>query len=191
MGPKERERMAEQWLDAAFKRYGEAEPRPGLEGRVLANLRAAADGRRGRRVWWPAVAAIAALLMVAGATFWASHRGEARKEVTANRGPAVFQVHQSKPNSVAGVIVVPAPHEQRKLARRKEAARLKEAVEPKLDQFPSPRPLSKQEEMLARYVRERPQEARLVAQAQAELMKQDLLEFEKRDSPEPVRDSAR
>jgi hypothetical protein len=191
MGPKERERMAEQWLDAVFKRYGEAEPRPGLEGRVLANLRAAADGRRGRRVWWPAVAAGAALLVAAGAIFWGRHPDNARKDVTANRGPAVIQVHPSKPNIVAGRVTVPTAHERRKPAHRKAPSQLREAAEPKLDQFPSPRPLSKQEEMLARYVRERPQEARLVAQAQAELMKQDLLEFEKRDSPEPVRDSAR
>jgi hypothetical protein len=39
--------------------------------------------------------------------------------------------------------------------------------------------LSEQEEILARYVRERPDEARLVAHAQAELLQRDLLEFEK------------
>jgi hypothetical protein len=41
--------------------------------------------------------------------------------------------------------------------------------------------LSEQEEILARYVRERPEEARLVAHAQAELLQRDLLEFEKQN----------
>jgi hypothetical protein len=68
---------------------------------------------------------------------------------------------------------------------------VQEAAEPKLDQFPSPRPLSKQEELLARYAREHPQEANLIAQAQAELEKQDLLEFEKQDARRPARNSAR
>jgi hypothetical protein len=190
MEPKERERMAEQWLDAAFKRHGEAEPQPGLEGRVLVNLRAA-DGQLGKRVWWPAVAVAAALLVAAGVTFWGSYHGQAIKEVTANRDPAVIQVHPSKPNAFAGRAAVPAAHKQRRPARRKAPSRLQEADEPKLDQFPSPRPLSKQEEMLARYVREHPQEARLVAQAQAELLRQDLLEFKKREPPQPARDSAR
>jgi hypothetical protein len=190
MESKEQERLADQWLDRALKRYGEAEPRPGLEGRVLANLRDA-DKRSGRRAWLPAVAVAAALLVAAGVTFWGSYHGEAIKEVTANRGPAVIEVHPSKPNAFAGRAAVPAAHKQRRPARRKAPSRLQEADEPKLDQFPSPRPLSKQEEMLARYVREHPQQARLVAQAQAELLRQDLLEFNKHEPPQPVRGSAR
>ena len=40
MEPENQERLVEQWLDIGLKRYGEAEPRPGLEGRILAGLRA-------------------------------------------------------------------------------------------------------------------------------------------------------
>jgi len=43
---------------------------------------------------------------------------------------------------------------------------------PKLDQFPSPRPLSEQELALARYVNEFPQEAMLIARAQEEYEKE-------------------
>jgi hypothetical protein len=43
---------------------------------------------------------------------------------------------------------------------------------PRLGQFPSQRPLSEQEELLVRYVRESPQEAVLVARAQAEREKE-------------------
>ena len=40
MDPIEREREVERWLDAALTQYAKAEPRAGLEGRVLAGLRA-------------------------------------------------------------------------------------------------------------------------------------------------------
>jgi hypothetical protein len=38
---------------------------------------------------------------------------------------------------------------------------------PRLDQFPSPRPLSDEEKLLVRYVRDFPQDAIMIAQAQA------------------------
>jgi hypothetical protein len=60
------------------------------------------------------------------------------------------------------------------------------AEEPRLEQFPSPRPLSEQEEMLARYVQEETQEAKLVAKAQTEMLKKESLEFENLiNSPAP------
>jgi hypothetical protein len=42
------------------------------------------------------------------------------------------------------------------------------AVQPKLDQFPSPRPLSEQEQILANYVAEYPETAALIAQLRTE-----------------------
>ena len=38
----------DQWLDRALAEYGNAEPRPGLETRTIANLRS----RLARRPWW-------------------------------------------------------------------------------------------------------------------------------------------
>ena len=46
------------------------------------------------------------------------------------------------------------------------------AANPRLDQFPSPRALSEQEKLLVRYVHEFPEEAVLIAQAQAESEKE-------------------
>jgi hypothetical protein len=63
------------------------------------------------------------------------------------------------------------------------------SVEPRLEQFPSPAPLSEQEEMLVRYIRERPHEAALIARAQAELLKQDLQQFAPLLSAGPPPDS--
>jgi hypothetical protein len=79
----------------------------------------------------------------------------------------------------------------RRLDRSRHATALTAADTPRLEQFPSSRPLSPEEEALARYVRVHPQEARLLARAQKELLKRDLAEFENRyDSPQPVADSA-
>jgi hypothetical protein len=48
---------------------------------------------------------------------------------------------------------------------------------PKLDQFPSPHPLSEQEELLQRYVAENPERAVLVARARMEVQERDLEEM--------------
>ena len=66
MGPKDHERIAYEWLDTALKQYGETEPPTGLEGRLLATLRAESERVPPRRNWWPALAAVAAMVIVAG-----------------------------------------------------------------------------------------------------------------------------
>jgi hypothetical protein len=53
---------------------------------------------------------------------------------------------------------------------------------PKLDQFPSPQPLSEQEKILAAYVAKYPEDALLLAQARAEALRRDALEDSERDS---------
>ncbi|MGB7331500.1 MAG: hypothetical protein WBD25_08940, partial [Terriglobales bacterium] len=50
------------------------------------------------------------------------------------------------------------------------------ATQPKLDQFPSPQPLSEQERMLASYVAKYPETAALVAQARAEALQKEMEE---------------
>lgn len=71
----ERDRKLDQWLDEALSQYSAAEPRLGLEQRVLANVAAEEKARSSRRGWWrwmPAFAAIAAVLvvMVAVRPYW-------------------------------------------------------------------------------------------------------------------------
>ncbi len=62
MEPGDRERVVNERLDAALKRYGESEPRPGLESRILATLRTEhlPESRWG---WRPALAGLAVLLL--------------------------------------------------------------------------------------------------------------------------------
>ena len=51
----------DRWLDLALRERANAEPRAGLEDRVLARL--ATEPPR-TIIWWPAVAAVAVLLVV-------------------------------------------------------------------------------------------------------------------------------
>ena len=46
------------------------------------------------------------------------------------------------------------------------------------EQFPSPQPLSEQEELLARYIERFPHEAVLMARAQTQLMKEEMSDRE-------------
>jgi hypothetical protein len=50
------------------------------------------------------------------------------------------------------------------------------ASAPKLDQFPSPQPLSEQEKILAHYVTNYPQHAALIAQARTDELRRDSIE---------------
>ena len=80
--------------------------------------------------------------------------------------------------------------------RRAHAAAVAEA-HPKLDQFPSPQPLSEQEKILVSYVEDYPDYAVLVARLRTEALRRDELEEMKAafpsggwatDSDEPNKD---
>jgi len=193
MEPNDREDLAEKLLDAGLQHYSTVEPRDGLEGRVLANLRPE-HGRLGRRVsLWVSLAAMAVVGVVA-ATIFLVRRPAAEPQIVAKHavagviaGEAITDPAELKPDSVRRRShIFPGGIRQ---AMASAVAPTDNG--PKLEQFPSPRPLSEQEEMLARYVRERPQEARLVARAQAELLQQDSLEFTKQNSSPEMPDSMR
>src|SRR5437016_5169817 len=51
------------WLDTALGARANAEPRPGLEDRVLTRL--AAEPERTKLAWWPAMTAVAAVFVIA------------------------------------------------------------------------------------------------------------------------------
>jgi len=165
-------------LDAALAKYAAVEPRAGLEERVLANLRAERAQVSDRGRWrWSAVAAIAAVVVIALALAWrsakpshpevANHHSSTRqgsrepqKQLVSNGGN-----NRSRPQT---------PDAARKRIRR--ASPLVVAAAPKLDQFPSPQPLSEQEKILANYVAEYPEHAVLLARARTEALRRDQLE---------------
>ncbi len=157
-------------LDAALEKYAAAEPREGLEGRVLANLRAERT-RVPDRAWWGVMAALAAIVIVTVTFAWRS--GKPSHPVVANRPPITTpNLEHSRPRVASGAGQNDAhPHASSQATGRAPHRVRREviaAVNPKLDQFPSRQPLSVQELALARYVSEFPQEATLIARAQEE-----------------------
>ncbi|SRR6266567_6296091 len=161
----------DQWLDAALQESGNAEPRMGLDGRILANLAAEKAGMTAwRRRWWAfgVVAAMAVVVVVLWSGSGSSYRKSARK--LANNTPSAAQKTSrgnAPPEIERSVEATVQPRTRQHPAKTVEAAKAQ-----RLSQFPSPRPLSEQEQLLARYVRESPGEAVMVAQAQAERQKE-------------------
>jgi hypothetical protein len=95
-------------LDNALKQYGAAEPRAGLEDRVLARIQAEAQAE-GRQVrtrnwsWWPSIACAVLLLSVAAAFLARNHRADL--SAAKNHAPVVSaprQVPESVPSARAG-----------------------------------------------------------------------------------------
>jgi hypothetical protein len=160
-------------LDAALARYAAIEPRAGLEDRVLANLRAERENAAARTWWrWPALGAAAAVLIIA-AVFLMRRPGKPTPEIEAHQ--AAVTSHGTKQSGTrvasndAGVPVRPALPEGAKRPARHSVRPSHTIVAngPRLDHFPSRRPLSDEEKLLVRYVRDFPQDAVMIAQAQA------------------------
>jgi hypothetical protein len=172
-------------LDAALAKYAAAEPRAGLEGRILATLRTASDPAPDRAWWrWTVMAAVAAVLLVTVALGWRT--GKPRHPAVADHLSHASQAPLPETEVVSnahknGV----QPHVPHHLQTTTHHDRLPVvATVPRLEQFPSPLPLSEQEEILASYVSRYPEHAVLVARARAEALLQ-----EQKDQKEELRET--
>src|SRR5712671_6781306 len=79
MEPKDQENL-HRWLDRALVEYGNTEPRPGLEARVLANLSAERERITARQGWFwaltlTATAAVIILAVWMESNYWPAHQG--------------------------------------------------------------------------------------------------------------------
>lgn len=163
-------------LDAALAKYAAAEPCAGLEERILANLRAEQTHVSDRTWWrWGIAGALASIIVLMAALAWRSARPSQR--MVANRPEATTQESQKSGTQVAaheGGATHPRPHcpIRRTTAHSPRTTAVREKS-PKLDQFPSPRPLSEQEKILASYVNQYPEHASLIAQARMEALRRD------------------
>ncbi len=158
----------ERMLDATLAKYAAVEPRAGIEERVLANLRSE-QARAARYSWWQ-WSLVATLAVIVVVTIALVSRWRAQ----------IPPVISNKPTFMKPVPVI-SPHTARQSSggdgpvkratirgsRAQRSASVVAAV-PRLDQFPSPQPLTAEEVALAQYVRDFPKEARLVAEAQQE-----------------------
>jgi hypothetical protein len=167
-------------LDAAVAKYAAVEPRTGLEERILANLRAERERSATNSWWrWSAVAALSALFLVTGVFAWQSRR-PAQNIAAHVLITSQTNAYDGTPNAPQdGVAAFPsrktgAGRQLKTPSRGTPAPVLASA--PKLEQFPSPQPLSEQETILARYVTKFPEHAALIAQARTEELQRDSAE---------------
>jgi hypothetical protein len=154
-------------LDSALAKYTAVEPRAELEERVLANLRAHRE-RRMVHAWWRWAAVGAVTLFVLGIGMALRRRTEHPGFVNAaDRVARQNRNIQSVPSQVKPSL--PAePAARFRAVGRKSSHEPVVARAPHLPEFPSPEPLSEQEQILERYVAAYPEHAALIAEARTE-----------------------
>ena len=167
-------------LDAALAEYSAVEPRAGLEERILANLRIERTRVPDRPWWrWSVIAAVAAVVVVALAL--ASRSGKPGHPVIASHPSPTTQgtkapATQVVSNGGSNQVRPPAPNAPRRITAHRTDPAVVASAAPKLDQFPSPQPLSEQEKLLENYVAKYPERAVLLARARFEALQRDQLE---------------
>lgn len=180
-------RWLDEYLDHALAQYGRAEPRPGIENRILATLSAeearAVPAYRWKWVVLAACSAVASLMLVAIHLNRQTHQQAvpANKQSVPTRTIAHDVNKTTAPDAQAQssslARLAPRP---RRLARPRSVSTSQATELAKLSQFPSPAPLSEQERILARYVSEHREQAVMLARAQT-----DLLDQERREEQNP------
>ncbi len=177
----------DQWLESVLSQYCKAEPRSGLENRVLATLQAEQNRIAPQRPWWWAIGTATALAGVVAAIWIGENthdkypRSAARTSMTreqefrsSTQPGATPQVAHAADSYEPGRF--PAKHIAKRIPAQRPTRDLASANPPKLSQFPSPAPLSQQEQILMSFVAQHPEKAARVAQAVAEARQQDLEE---------------
>ncbi|MBZ5680384.1 MAG: hypothetical protein LAO24_09795 [Acidobacteriia bacterium] len=181
-------------LDAALARYASIEPRAGLEQRILANLRIEGQKVPHRGLWhWSALAAMAvALIVAAWVAGWKSlwPRPDNKAQQPSTMTPSSRPGKQTVSNGERNGVRPHRPMPVRRSAGRRGHPPVMVAAQPKQEQFPSSRPLSEQERILADYVASYPEHAVLVAEARMDALRRDRLEEMKAfPSDDPPTDS--
>jgi hypothetical protein len=162
-------------LDIALAKYAMAEPRTGLEDRILANIRAE-QARAAEHAWWrPGIwrwglaAAIAAIVVAAVGVTLNLEKPPQPLVKNPPSVPARQNETQEQETQAARRNEAPPKHElaRHAITHSIQPKTVAEAY-PKLDRFPSPQPLSEQEKLLLEYVKQHPEEALLAAKTQQE-----------------------
>jgi hypothetical protein len=158
-------------LDTALTKYAAVEPRAGLEERILASLRAEPNESVRRSWWrWPLVAAASAVVIVVmflSLVFrpW-QEPSVAMVRIPSSVKPPVVPAYTREANRPASIVKHPNPSPHPTAGNSA----------PRLEQFPSPRPLSEQEKLLDNYVTENRTQAVHLARARMASIQQDLAE---------------
>jgi hypothetical protein len=169
MADRKKDKEIDEMLNSLLASYSSVEPRPGLETRILANLRDSAISETSRGWWnlkWLWAAAVTAGIILAAALIHERQRIAAPAHVVVKNSQPIPQ-----PEIQPGVPI--AGKETRTLHRRKASlpaleqknATLALGQRPAI--FPSPSPLSEQEKLLLSYLARTPREE-MIAQSRPE-----------------------
>jgi hypothetical protein len=161
---KDKRMQIDDMLDSLLANYS-SEPRPGLETRILANLQGAAENESLAGWWnfkWLWTGVVAAAIIVAAVLIGGRHRVEPPTHVIVKTSPSVPQP-EIQPHAPI------APKETVRIYRRKSRATKQPqntalALSQRPAVFPTPTPLSEQEQLLLRYMTATPREE-LIAQS--------------------------
>jgi hypothetical protein len=146
MADQDKEKQLDDLLNSLLSHYASAEPRPGLETRVLASIRQARRAEKVRWMslgWWWAVGAVTVVVTAALIVF--SSYGGRWHPVKKQIQRAAQQRTIPAPKGDFG----PGPAIGRSI---KHARRQVHLAEVKKEVFPTPAPLSQQEKLLLRYL---------------------------------------
>ena len=151
-------------LDKVLRQYGNVEPRIGLENRILANMQVAGKRAHSKYRWFLAGAVATALVIAISGGVW--HQYSIPKHTVP--APAV---PQNELGEVRSATVPRTPQIAKTRASRQHrpataGSSVASTSGRRLDQFPSPLPLSQQELLFASYAEHFPKEALLIAQEQ-------------------------
>jgi hypothetical protein len=182
MAERDEERKLEELLDSMLAAYSAAEPRPGLETRIVANLRtqgSQSDGRSWGRFWLWAGAGVAAA--VAALVFAVLHRPAERPIPT----PAEIVRSTPKPAPDTSSPAKPLQESSKAVRHALHKPAVVQVADMRPDAFPTPTPLSEQERLLLRYLAGTPKEE-IVAQSHVDEPPQDSLPENQTALPGPA-----
>lgn len=169
------ERFVDELLDSALAHYAEAEPRPGLEARLLARLRSEPEPAAFGWRWLPLAAAAA--VVVAAVLYFAGSRESRPPEVAEQPQPAVAPTVTPPPvmpKPSAPVASRAAAKQSSAAGASMRAAGASASISVRRQKFFQPTPVSEQEAALLRFVSQTPQ--------------RDLLALARQSRAEPIPD---
>jgi hypothetical protein len=159
MANQKKDRRIDEMLDSLLANYSSAEPRPGLETRILANLREAE--KKAPQGWWNFkwlwAGVVAGAIIVATVLISGRHRTAPPTNVIVKKSPPAPQP-EIQPRAPI------ARHETARIHRHKPSTPLTRpqdttlALSQRPAVFPTPTPLSEQEQLLLRYYAGTPRE---------------------------------
>src|SRR5579864_7911544 len=156
---KDKRMQIDDMLDSLLANYSSAEPRPGLETRILANLREAEEKKASQGWWnfkWLWAGVVVAAIIVAAVLINGQHRVAPPTHVMVKTSPAVSQPDiQPHAPAVRNETVRIRPRKSLAPTRPQNAAL---ALNQRPAVFPTPTPLSEQEKLLLRYLAGTPRE---------------------------------